>query len=280
MSYKTMLVHLDDADNAQALLHFATDLAERHQAHLTGLYVTPPVQTYIYSEMPMPAVVEDYHYSSHSALAEKLSELFHEITRGRTCVAEWRHAETPPLPVISTVSELAHTADLLIVGQDKTADGHNAIDPTLSSLVLGTGRPVLVVPGVAELPPVSRVVLVAWDGGHESTRAVFDSLPLLQAAEKVIVHRINPGRFERHHLLGTPSELVTTLSRHGVAAMLSHSDCSAADVGGELLQTAFEQGAQLMVMGAYGKHRFRDLMIGSTTRSVLSSMHIPVLMSH
>lgn len=81
-------------------------------------------------------------------------------------------------------------------------------------------------------------------------------------------------------MLGTPSELVSTLSRHGVAAMLSHSDCGASEVGGELLRTAFEQGAELMVMGAYGVHRFRDLFIGSTTRSVLSSMKIPVLMSH
>ena len=123
------------------MLRVAADLAERHQAHLIGLYVTLPAHTYLYSEMPIPAVVEDYHSSYHTALSEKLSALFLETTAERGLLAEWRHAETPALPVTAIVSELAHTADLLVVGQcaasgaqypdlesqceDADADGHS-----------------------------------------------------------------------------------------------------------------------------------------------------------
>jgi nucleotide-binding universal stress UspA family protein len=35
-----------------------------------------------------------------------------------------------------------------------------------------------------------------------------------------------------------------------------------------------------MVMGGYGHSRFRELILGGATRGVLSTMTLPVLMSH
>jgi nucleotide-binding universal stress UspA family protein len=280
MTYKTIVVHLDDSHDATSLLNVAIDIADRDQAHLIGLYVTPPLQSYLYSELPVPAVVHEYHATYHETLAAKLREQFEQCTRDRAFVSEWHHAEANTLAVHTVVAEQGHTADLLIVGQKSTEDRTEPVNPALDTLIPATGRPVMVVPCDSDPQSVGRVVFVAWDGGIESTRAVFDSLPLLQRAEKVIVHRVNPGSFERHHLLGTLSEMVNTLSRHGVLASLSHSDSAAGEVADELLQTTFEQGADLLVMGAYGKHRLRDLIHGSTTRRVLQQMKVPVLFSH
>jgi len=43
---------------------------------------------------------------------------------------------------------------------------------------------------------------------------------------------------------------------------------------------AADLGANLIVMGASGHSRARELLLGGATRSVLRSMTVPVLMSH
>jgi nucleotide-binding universal stress UspA family protein len=46
------------------------------------------------------------------------------------------------------------------------------------------------------------------------------------------------------------------------------------------LSRAADLGADLIVMGAYGHSRVREMLLGGATRSVLRSMTVPVLMSH
>lgn len=47
-----------------------------------------------------------------------------------------------------------------------------------------------------------------------------------------------------------------------------------------LLSHAYESGTDLLVMGAYGHARWKELILGGVTRTIFASMTVPVLMSH
>ena len=52
------------------------------------------------------------------------------------------------------------------------------------------------------------------------------------------------------------------------------------DVASTILSYVADSAATLIVMGAYGHSRVRELVLGGATRGILTSMTVPVLMSH
>jgi nucleotide-binding universal stress UspA family protein len=119
---------------------------------------------------------------------------------------------------------------------------------------------------------------VAWNAGREASRAVNDALPLLTRAKVVRILAINPDRTGEHgEEVG--ADVALHLARHGVNADVSvvGSDIGDADM---LLSQVSDFGADLIVMGAYGHSRARELILGGMTRHVLHHMTVPVFMSH
>jgi nucleotide-binding universal stress UspA family protein len=51
-------------------------------------------------------------------------------------------------------------------------------------------------------------------------------------------------------------------------------------VGAALLGRARELGADLLVMGGYGRSRVSELVFGGVTRTVLGQYDLPVLLAH
>ena len=279
MSYKTILCHLDSIETAEKLIVASAMIVEQFDGHLTGLYVIPPPPVYAAAEIATPAMLVNYHDQYHHEVSEQLEGMFNRICANRAMVSEWRSIDAIST-VSSTVAELGHTTDLVTLTGPMGGSDANADNDELSRIVSANRRPSLIVPAEAQVRTIGSRVLVGWDGGDESTRAVFDALPLLKLAARVDIHRINPTGDERHHLFGTSSELVNTLARHGVTANLSLSVCSVSEIADELLRTAFEMGSDLLVMGAYGHGRLHDILMGSVTKNVLNGANIPVLMSH
>ena len=52
------------------------------------------------------------------------------------------------------------------------------------------------------------------------------------------------------------------------------------EVGSQILSRAADTSADLIVMGAFGHSRVRELVLGGATRTLLEAMTVPVLMSH
>ncbi len=123
----------------------------------------------------------------------------------------------------------------------------------------------------------AETVMLAWNGTCEAKRALSDALPLLRQAGKTIVFGVDTG--DGTHAPG--ADISVHLARHGVAAETRHrtasSDLDASDI---LLSEISDQGAGLLVMGGYGHHRMREVLLGGLTRSILRHMTVPVLMSH
>lgn len=278
MSYKTILMYLSSHQNSTAIIKAGVSVAETHDAHLIALYVIPPVLNY--SGVSIPMVVKSFHDDYHSNLSKIVEQSFSEHTEGRTFNSEWRIAVAGELSVTTTISKMAHTSDVLIVGNDTSNKSDPLLGNQLEAIITSTCRPTVIVPTNCEFNDFGENILIAWDGTDESTRSVFDSLPMLKLAKKVTVLRINPTGDERHHTMGTSSELVATLARHDIDVELAFSKEPRANIAQELFRIALEKGADSIVMGAFGHSKVHGLFIGSVSGDVLKTMKIPVLMSH
>jgi nucleotide-binding universal stress UspA family protein len=155
----------------------------------------------------------------------------------------------------------ARHSDLAILGQPPRDDPREEFAIELANaVVMRCGRPVLFVPSVGDFPTIGERVLIAWKDSRESARAVADALPLLKDAKKVFAMAVTPEADETANERFTDVQLRTFLEL--------------------LLSQAADVGADLIVMGAYSRPRFTELVWGGVTRVMLGSMTAPVLMSH
>lgn len=275
MAFKDLLVIVDNDPACPSRLDVARRLAEAHEAHLTGLHVRPRPMT-IYAEIPMPQSVDTLQRRELEEAAARAGALFQERTRGTAVRTEWRVVEGHPLEV-ATVH--ARYADLTVLGQGRDLGQASADLATLpGDLVLAVGRPILVVPRYGTFSAVGANILVAWDGSREATRAVHDALPLLDRASTVTVLSIDPEETGEPRIPG--GDIALHLARHGVpvqAAVLTGADIAVGDL---LLSYAADHDIDLIVMGAYGHTRLREVILGGATRHLLQIMTVPVFMSH
>jgi nucleotide-binding universal stress UspA family protein len=279
MSYRTILLHLDDSPQLDERMRVATDLAARMQAHLVGV-ATCGIARFLGSGLALDgdavALSDHLHYLRHRATG-----LLARFTR--FCqAAGLASAEARP-PADDDDGGLclqARYCDLLVLGQpDPASDVPSWPEDAPAPVVIHGGRPVLIVPYTGHFPTVGQHVLIAWDGGAEATRAVTAALPLLRSAQRVTVALFDPKIGPHAHGEEPGADLALFLARHGIAVDV-RCETSAADPANALLSMVCDIDADLLVMGCYGHSRWREMLVGGTTRTVLASMTLPVLMAH
>jgi nucleotide-binding universal stress UspA family protein len=281
MSWKDLLVVLDPAADTAERAALAAALAERFAAHLAGLYPVPSAELSRHAAYPDLAMLEPvYHEWRERALqqAEEARLAFERAARLRGLSSEWRAvAEGPEADAVLH----ARCADLTILGQRNPDDeAMEMYRPSPERVMLASGRPILMVPYAGHFPTLGERVLIAWNAGREAARAVADAMPLLTAAAEVHVLAVDaqPGPDGSGEVPG--ADIALHLARHGVEARVERTQSAGVPIGELLLSRAADLAADLLVMGAYGHSRARELLLGGATRSVLAAMTIPVLMSH
>lgn len=156
-----------------------------------------------------------------------------------------------------------------------SGDRDTATVLALEACLMGSARPLVVAPA-ATPEVVARRVAVAWNASAESTRSVALALPVLCAADQVVVLTAETGKTAGSAAQG----LLDYLAWNGVHAQAQMVEVKGEAVGAALLRTALGAGADLLVMGGYGHSRLRELILGGVTRHVLGHAQIPVLMAH
>jgi nucleotide-binding universal stress UspA family protein len=121
--------------------------------------------------------------------------------------------------------------------------------------------------------------LISWDASRESTRAVTDAIPLLKRADLVQVAIFNPSSKPDAHGEQPGADIALFLARHDIKVEVSVHKTST-DIGNAILSLSHDLDSDMLVMGGYGHSRFREMIMGGVTRTILESMTIPVLMSH
>lgn len=272
MSYKSILVHIDNSKACRGPLDAAIALAQRFDAHLTGLYVIPPLPMGAYSEAGI-GVIETL-LEEGKAQSAAAARAFQQSVQPTGLRAEWRTEEGP---VPAHLAQHARYADLVVAGQEDPQDAQSTANALIAQMILACGRPSLVIPYIGAQQTLGERIVIAWNGKRESVRAVNDALPLLRGAKNVDVIAINSPTREGDIPC---ADICVQLARHGVPAVAQESRAKDIDVAGELLSRAADYEADLIVMGAYGHSRFQELVFGGATRDILAHMTVPVLMSH
>jgi nucleotide-binding universal stress UspA family protein len=281
MALKDMLVHLDGTRQAAARLDCAAALAARHGSHLVGLHTV---------EFHLPSgITADAGGAALGMLMRKLREdaaaeaeqqrhLFEERIRRDGLSGEWRAVQGQ---AAATVALHARYADLAMLGQpDPDSAGAMLATEVLEAVLFTSGRPVLMVPYAGHFGAPGQRVLIGWNAGKEAARAVADALPLLVGAEQVTVVAINPRLGIGGHGDVPAADIALHLARHGVVATAQHAMSGSVTEADTLLNMAADLDVDLLVMGAYGHSRLREMVFGGVTRGILARMTVPVLMAH
>jgi len=280
MTLKNILLHMDATDRCEERLHLAGNLAQRNEAHLSGLFVIPEPFYPIYSDGAyFPQDVMDSWEKQETENAENAEKTFQEYVDAQGLHGEWR---TEQGPLGDVVSRHARYADLTIVGKGSMDDPKHYPDPFLAEdVVMESGRPVLVVPNAGHFDELGKRVLVCWNASRESVRAVNDAMPLLQSADKVTVLAVNPDKAGSGDHGEIPSaDIALYLARHGVKAEAAMTKTDQSDVGEIILSRAFDVDADMIVAGAYGHSRTKEWILGGVTKTLLHETTVPAFLSH
>ncbi|APR39297.1 universal stress protein [Paraburkholderia sp. SOS3] len=278
MSYRSILVHLDNSERSAPRLDVALRIAKQFGAQITGLHAifTPDPRAFF-----VMAGTAQY-YSDHLRAREErrgaVQRLFYaECVRAKVTghfLAAREHGN-------QAVAQYARLADLVIAGQSDPNDPESYIDDHFAEhLVMTAGRPVLLVPYAGVFPSIGSRILIAWNGGREAARAAFDAVPFLARAKQNTVVTVHGAADELPGDRIPGADIALTLARHdAVVDVLELEAPTGARAGDALLSCAHDRGCDLLVMGAYGHARWQEAVMGGVTRTVLRSMTLPVLMS-
>ncbi|HYM02578.1 MAG TPA: universal stress protein [Stellaceae bacterium] len=281
---KDILVHLDGSARSGAVMAFAAGLARRCLAHLTAVYTLefPALEFFA-----GPSDLVDLRFVDETIErlrerardnAAKIEQEFRERLRRDGIAGEWRLVEGF---TAQRVAQHARYADLAILGQRDPRDPSLAArTDTPSTVLMASGRPILVLPRVGDYPSAGRHVLVGWKSSREAAHAVNDALPLLQRAQAVTVLAVNPEGGVGADGDMPAADIALHLARHGVNATAAHTVAKDIPEGDALLNYAADIEADLIVAGGYGHSRMRELAFGGVTRVLLETMTVPVFLSH
>lgn len=280
MTVKTIALSLNDIDNLDYLLPTAAALATAHDAHLSGVYVIPSVEVYAaYAGMAMADVV-DTQRKRYLEMAKSVREKFNHILKLNSLQGEWHELDAINMSVSREFCEAARVADLAVIAQ-VDRDVYCGVEAEFAeNVVLGAGRPVLVVPRGKSFDTIGSKVVMGWNSKREAARACFDALALLNKDSDVTLVWVDPQktRAEAGNLPGT--EMASALARHGIKVAAEPMPTSDEDAGSALLAKAADVNADLLVIGAYGHSRVREFVFGGATDTVLKGAGLPVLMAH
>jgi nucleotide-binding universal stress UspA family protein len=276
MTLASVMVSLGLDQPNDVRLELAGQLAEQFDAAVIGIAAAQFSPLYFTDGEMAERLIEQGEAAIRKRLAELESE-FRQALRNRTCKSvEWRSALD--FPSRHALQE-ARSADIIVTGGQAPAlsDAFTVASPR--DLVMQAGRPVLLVSDNEKWLDL-RTVLVAWKDTPGARRAMSDALPLLRKAKNVVIVEIPEDDDERSAAPAHVADVAAFLSRHGIVATTRVPETRGRGVTAELDEIAQELAAGLIVAGAYGHSRFRELVLGGVTEHLVTQSHRCVLLSH
>jgi nucleotide-binding universal stress UspA family protein len=273
-----ILVFTDNRSDAANILEFAGLLAEENGAGLISEFIKPapvvtPPQAFARGT-GIREVIERLELQLEN-IEERHRARFEDIVRRHGIPrSEWRSLSSWS----TEVAVHAYYADLVVIARPERA-GQMSDPPGLAeSLVLSSGRPIILFPPRGTASPVRRI-LIGWNATREAIRAVADAVPLLARADAVEVLIVDYQRQPARHGQEPGAEIARRLAALGAKVEVQRLSSGGQDVGHLLLSQAVAFRADLLVMGAYGHSTLREWLFGGVTRTVLYQTGLPVLMS-
>jgi nucleotide-binding universal stress UspA family protein len=144
---------------------------------------------------------------------------------------------------------------------------------------MASGVPVLIIPDGWKSETIGNNILVGWNASREARRAMADAMPFLSAAQSVTVLVVDPAKRADQHGQEPGADIGLYLARHGVHVDVEQATSNGSPIGEVILSRAVDRGMDLIVIGAYSHPRWAEIIFGGVTRTLLTQMPVPVLVS-
>lgn len=280
MAIHTLIIHLNDRRRAAHLIGAAKAFAP-DGARMIGLHVfsaIPPVAPMVvpYGDGVIQAIEQ-----TESRESAAIRATFAELTASRADRATWISERAAGPDLAQHVMRHGRGADLIVAS---AADADWEMAPVLDfpeRLAMESGRPVLMIPNEGTFDAAPSHAVVAWNGSREAARAGFDTLALLGNVVKMtilVIQDEDAGADDEP--MASAARFADTVARHGVSLTLARRAPAGRSVGEAISAEAAALNGDLLVMGAYGHSRVRELVFGGATRHVTHHMKLPTLLSH
>jgi nucleotide-binding universal stress UspA family protein len=278
MTYRDILVQVDEQPAAKARVAAAADIARRNKGVLTGAfleshflsdYMAAEVLAYM-SPPEIEALLKD-HSKAVGDAAEASREVFEAAAAEAGVRSEWllvsgdddraltACARRSDLTVLPTVARVSMARYRIPAG----------------NLAMSVGGPVVVTPDKGYASTTGRRILLAWNGSRESARALRDAWPFITDADHTRILIVSPDGAD-----GPDSRLQRHLESHGCKADVV-VDRSPDEAASDIIRRHVEEmKADMVVMGLYGRPRFQELILGGVSREMLDHPPVPLLLSH
>lgn len=265
-----ILIYSRDFRERTPAQHYGVRLAASLGAAATGVHVYP--EPVYYAPEVAAMVTENARKREYAALQARQPFLDWAASLG-VPRADWLVAEGDPSQALA---QAAARYDLLVLDHAPPDKG-SAWD--IPDLILKSDAPCIVTPHhSAHYTGIERIA-VGWNGSPEAMRALHAALPLMRGKEVLLMSGELRDTW-RGVVWKTPFDVAQYLQHHGIKVTESAITAAPADAGGALLEEAMHFHADLLVMGAYGRNRFSEWMLGGATRYVLTWAEMPLLLQH
>ena len=277
MTYRNILVQVDETPAARTRARAAAQLAVKFGATLTGMFLRSDF---------VPAFVAGDAFSAVTAVQAYVEQRDLNIAKSSAAARAIFEAELAVPKVSPAWIEVNGDDDENVLGAvrryDLTVFPHvatsslNTYAISAAHIGMGSGAPLLVLPESGFQIPFGKRVLVAWKESREAARALRDAWPFLAAAEEVHVLAVS-----RNAQDGFDDAMRLNLEAHGCASIHMHVDRNDdIDVANAIQRHSGRVGADLVVLGLYGHSRMREMLLGGVSRDMLDALHLPLLVSH
>ncbi|MGB9370020.1 MAG: universal stress protein [Xanthobacteraceae bacterium] len=274
---KDLLVNLSVAGSRDVAGPYAISIAEMFDAHAAAVAFSydPVIPATVMGGIPA-SLIDGQRAENDKAATDAIGR-FDAAAKREGLSFESRVISASVPGAADMFGAMARRFDLSVVAQGEP----NKVAPedvVVEGALFGSGRPVVVVPYIQKTGIKLDWIMVAWDASRNAARAAADAMPFLAKAKAIDVVMVASERPKSDELAG--ADIGQHLARHGLEIEVKRIVATDTGVADTLLSHAADSGADFMVMGGYGHSRLREFVLGGATRGILSSMTIPVLMSH
>lgn len=275
---KDIILNLELDKSRDSVREYAISIAEAFDSHIAGVAFVDgsSIPSFLMPDFPshvLAGLVAEQERAAREAVAR-----FEEGAKRSLLSVEPRLITQSEFGPPSAFSAMARRFDLSVVMQSDDDHGANN-DILIEATLFDSGRPLIVVPYIQKDGLKFDRIVCCWDGSRAATRAINDALPLLKKSQTVELFIVtNQKTAGEREIRG--AEIGSHLARHGINVEVEAVPAADIDVADAILSHVSDCSASMIVMGGYGHSRLREFVLGGTTRGILSTMTVPVFMSH
>lgn len=274
MQYKDILLYIDDGNSNTARIEAVFTLARKHDARVTGvtLAALKPVNVIVSDADALKDICDQ-------SAQDRLDE-FMELAQTAGVQARAHIIYGSQTVSARKMAQYARNFDLVVLRQaNPERENTPLVEEVAEQVILLSGRPVFFMPYIGAHRIPCQKAAIAWDGTPAAARSLHDALPLLVGLDQVMILIIEgKKKTARGELLA--NDLTDHLKLHGVNAVVNRRTSGDFDVPTIILNEIADNDIDVLVMGGYGTPSLKQKIFGGVTRTLLSSMTVPVIMSH